>query len=372
MFDRALEFATQNAAVNRLLVQFGLDPNNITYHAIFDLLQDMAVDNLTFANILAFAGGIFLLSTFIVRTLVLMRVLCIFSIVFFLGSAALAYSVPKFLMYFMALPINIVRLVQIRNIVNTARNAAQGTLSMDWLRPFMAPRTYKKGDVLFRKGDPGTEMFMTVTGKFLVTEIGIEIPAGRILGELGLVSPDNKRTQSVECIEDAEVLTITYEKLLEIYYENPEFGYFFLRLVSDRLLQNHSRLEGIIAEDNAKLLALTAPKPAVSAAAKSPSVLRGIAASRLLKKPQFMLRKPKIVQPVDNSMFARLKRFPLKVVSTIVYWIASIFAVLVLLQAIILAFVIGNPFVPLLLGSAGVAVWLIALGFKTIRRVATP
>src|SRR5664279_6605465 len=123
MFDRVLEYATHNAAIAKLLLQLGLDPSNLTYHAIFDLLQDMAVDNLTFSNILAFAGGLFLLSTFFVRTIVLMRVLCIFSIVFFLGSAALAYSVPKFLMYLLALPINIVRLVQIRNIVKTARNA---------------------------------------------------------------------------------------------------------------------------------------------------------------------------------------------------------------------------------------------------------
>ena len=43
--------------------------------------------------------------------------------------------------------------------------------------------------MLFRKGDPATEMFLTVAGKFLVTEIGIEIPAGHILGELGFVSP---------------------------------------------------------------------------------------------------------------------------------------------------------------------------------------
>jgi CRP-like cAMP-binding protein len=372
MFDRALEYATHNAAIAKLLLQLGLDPSNITYNAIFDLLQDMAVDNLTFSNILAFAGALFLLSTFVVRTIVLMRVLCIFSIVFFLGSAALAYSIPKFLMYLLALPINIVRLVQIRHIVKTARSAAQGTLSMDWLRPFMTPRTYKKGDVLFRKGDPGTEMLMTVTGKFLVTEIGIEIPAGRMLGELGFISPDNKRTQSVECIEDAEVLTITYDRLLEIYFENPEFGYFFLRLVSDRLLQNHARLEAIIAQDNEKLRALTAPKPAVAAAAKPSSVLRGMAASRLMKKPQFMLRKPKVVRQVDNSMFARLKRFSGKVLSTAFYWIASFFAVLVLLQAIVLALVLGNPFVPLLLGAAAVVVWLIALGVKTLRRVATP
>ena len=89
-------------------------------------------------------------------------------------------------------------------------------------------------------------MFLTVTGKFLVSEIGIELPPGRMMGELGFVDPKNRRTQTVECIENGDVLTITYEKLLELYFQNPEFGYYFLRLTTERLMQNISRLEGVI------------------------------------------------------------------------------------------------------------------------------
>jgi CRP-like cAMP-binding protein len=44
------------------------------------------------------------------------------------------------------------------------------------------------------------------------------------------------------------VLTIAYEKLLEIYFQNPQFGYYFLVLTSHRLLENLSRLEGIVAQ----------------------------------------------------------------------------------------------------------------------------
>jgi CRP-like cAMP-binding protein len=44
------------------------------------------------------------------------------------------------------------------------------------------------------------------------------------------------------------VLTITYEKLLEIYFQNPQFGYYFLVLTSQRLLENISRLEATIAQ----------------------------------------------------------------------------------------------------------------------------
>jgi CRP-like cAMP-binding protein len=71
------------------------------------------------------------------------------------------------------------------------------------------------------------------------------------MGELGFITPNNKRTQTVECIESGEVLTVTYDRLLEIYFENPEFGYYFLRLASDRLIQNIARLEGIIEQNKA-------------------------------------------------------------------------------------------------------------------------
>jgi CRP-like cAMP-binding protein len=113
----------------------------------------------------------------------------------------------------------------------------------------MTERKFRKGDVLFKKGDAANEMFLTVTGMFLVTEIGVGLPPGRLMGELGFLSPDNRRTATVECTEDGHVLTITYEKLLEIYFQNPQFGYYFLVLTSQRLLENISRLEAIVAQN---------------------------------------------------------------------------------------------------------------------------
>ena len=261
MLQRALDLASQNLTIERLLIRLGLDPSNITYDAILDRLIDIALANITLANLLGLIGGIFLISTFVVRTIVPLRVLCIISSVFLLGAAMLSGSVPHFFLYLLVLPISIIRLVQIRNLVKKARSAARGDLSLDWLRPYMMPRDYRKGDVLFRKGDAATEMFLTVSGKFLVTEIGIEIPPGRVMGELGFLSPKNHRTQSVECTEDGEVLTIAYEKLLEVYFQKPEFGYYFLRLTSDRLMQNFARLEALIERDRAEKAGTSASDP---------------------------------------------------------------------------------------------------------------
>lgn len=112
----------------------------------------------------------------------------------------------------------------------------------------MSERKYRRGDILFKKGDLANEMLLTVTGKFRVVEIGVELPPGRLMGELGFLSPENRRTATIECLEDGHALTITYEKLLEIYFQNPQFGYYFLVLTSQRLLENNARLETTLAQ----------------------------------------------------------------------------------------------------------------------------
>ena len=77
----------------------------------------------------------------------------------------------------------------------------------------------------------------------MVREIGVELPPGRLMGELGFLTPNKRRTATVECIEDGQVMTITYDRLLEIYFQNPQFGYYFLVLTSQRRLENISRLK---------------------------------------------------------------------------------------------------------------------------------
>jgi CRP/FNR family cyclic AMP-dependent transcriptional regulator len=69
------------------------------------------------------------------------------------------------------------------------------------------------------------------------------------------------RTQTVECIEDGQVLSASYQLVKELYFQNPEFGFYFLKLTSERLFQNIGRLEDELARKNAQLAALDV-KPA--------------------------------------------------------------------------------------------------------------
>src|SRR5713226_9081165 len=249
ILDRILDTAADNLRVAKILVQLGLDPDNITYDALFNRLLEIVLANITLANMLALVGVIFFVATLLMQTMVPLRIANMVGCAFFVGFGALAGNVTTFLLYLLLLPINAFRLHQMLNLVKKARSATQGDTSMEWLKPFMTERKYRKGDILFEKDDAAHEMLLTVTGKFLVKEISVELPPGRLMGELGFLTPDNRRTATIECIADGQVLTITYEKLLEIYFQNPQFGYYFLVLTSQRLLENIARLEAIIAQN---------------------------------------------------------------------------------------------------------------------------
>jgi cyclic nucleotide-binding protein len=259
ILNRVLEYAAQNLRIEKVMIQLGLDPANITYDVVFNRLLDILIANINVANMLALIGATLYVATLMVRTIVPLRVIGIVSMLFFVAYGALAGAVSTFLLYLLSLPINVIRLRQMLTLVKKARVSAQGDLSMDWLRPFMTPRKYKEGDVLFRKGDVAKEMFYTVSGNFLIKEIGIKLPPGRIMGELGFIDPNNRRTATVESLEDSAVLTITYDRLLELYFQNPEFGYYFLRLTTERLMQNINRLEGSLADTKAQIAAVATP-----------------------------------------------------------------------------------------------------------------
>ena len=236
--------------IKDIMIHFGLDPGNLSYEAVFSRLTELVLASINTANILALIGAALYVATLMMRTIVPLRIVAIISILFFIAYGALAGVAATFLLYLLSLPLNIYRLRQMLDLVKKARAAALGDLSMDWLKPFMKPHKYRKGDILFRRGDFASEMLYIVTGAFFVSELGVRRGAGEMIGELGFLSENNRRTQTVECIESGEALAITYDKLLELYFQNPEFGYYFLHLINGRLLQNIERLESMIGRNS--------------------------------------------------------------------------------------------------------------------------
>ena len=164
---------------------------------------------------------------------------------------------PTLILNLILLPLNTVRLHQMRKLIADVEAAASfGETSIDWLKPFMSRIKFRKGDIVFRKDDVADAMYYSVSGRYRLAEMGIEVPAGQVFGDLGLLAPDNKRTQTIECLEDGEVLKASYQQVKELYFQNPQFGFYFLRLTSERLFENISRLERELVQKNEALAAL--------------------------------------------------------------------------------------------------------------------
>jgi CRP/FNR family transcriptional regulator, cyclic AMP receptor protein len=173
--------------------------------------------------------------------------LCSLTVSAFLGN------IPGVVANLILLPINSVRLYQMLGLIKRVKQASKSDLSMEWLKPFMTRRKTTAGEILFAKGDVANCMFFTIAGRFRLKEIDIELLQGQVVGEMGFMSPTNTRTQTLECLEAGEVLSISYDEVRQLYFQNPEFGFYFLRLTSERLFSNMEKMEEEIVRLRAAL-----------------------------------------------------------------------------------------------------------------------
>ena len=88
--------------------------------------------------------------------------------------------------------------------------------------------------MLFRKGDVADHLYMLASGRVELVEIGTELPAGRVFGEIAFFAPDGRRTLSARCIDHCEVLAIDESTVRQLYFQNPEFGFEVIGLVASR------------------------------------------------------------------------------------------------------------------------------------------
>lgn len=187
---------------------------------------------------IGYLGVLLTVATYTVSTMIPLRILGITSSIVFLVYGAVTSDMPAMVMELILIPVNLYHLVQMLRLIRKARAAAESDLSMDWLKPFTKSRKVASGTVIFAQGDPADAMFYIQSGRFRLREAGIELKPGEVVGELGLLAPDNRRTLSLECIEDGVLGRISYDAFKQLYFQNPQFGFDFLRLVSGRLFRN--------------------------------------------------------------------------------------------------------------------------------------
>jgi CRP-like cAMP-binding protein len=105
--------------------------------------------------------------------------------------------------------------------------------------------SYLAGDMIFREGDPGDALYLVARGAVEVVleprsadEASIPVAVlgpNSTFGEVTLVEQESRRTASVRCQSDTQLIRIDREKLLRVCCNYPEIGFQVMRRIAGEL-----------------------------------------------------------------------------------------------------------------------------------------
>ena len=186
----------------------------------------------------AWVAALLVFSSFFMKTMIPLRVVAIGSNLAFVSYALLGlkYGIfgrvyPILVLHSSLLPLNVLRLRQIKSLIN-AVNSASESETLDYLIPYMRSERHSRGETLFSKGDAADKLYLIEEGSIFFPEVGKRLSSGAVFGEVGLFAPQSVRSLSAVCEEDCRLHAITKDTVLELYYQNPRFGFFLIRMVS--------------------------------------------------------------------------------------------------------------------------------------------
>jgi CRP/FNR family cyclic AMP-dependent transcriptional regulator len=160
--------------------------------------------SMTHAELLGYAAAACVFVTFYMKTMVPLRIAGIISNFLFIGYGYAVDAYPVLSLHLVLLPLNIVRLRQMLRLIKQIEEATRDDMNLNWVKPFGSTQAAAVGHVLFRRGDPASEMYFIVSGRFRVRELGVDLEAGEVFGELGLLNAGQARTATVECVANGE------------------------------------------------------------------------------------------------------------------------------------------------------------------------
>lgn len=190
---------------------------------------------------IGYCASLLVFCSFYMKTMIPLRAVAIASNIVFMTYGLAGGLYPVFILHVVLFPLNCLRLHQMRRLIRKVREAARGDVSTEWLIPLLTRHRLGKGEILFRVGDPASSMHLILAGSVRLVEIGVVLGPSMLVGEIGVFAPDSRRTGTALCETDVEIGSISDDKVLQLYYQNPAFGFYLFRLVVQRMLENERR-----------------------------------------------------------------------------------------------------------------------------------
>ncbi|MDG4650414.1 cyclic nucleotide-binding domain-containing protein [Roseibacterium sp. SDUM158017] len=203
-------------------------------------------------ELLGWAAAGLTLCAYSMRTMLPLRMVAIGANILFIAYGSLAGIYPNLVLHLLLLPFNVWRLVEIQRMTKRVRRARNGEFDPAWIPQLLPARAFADGATLFRKGDVPDSLFYLVSGRVRLTEIDVTLDSGELFGEIAFFSDAKERTLTAVCDGRCEIVSIDERSFMRLYYQNPAFGMYIVRLISRRLLEGMSRNPGAYAPTEAR------------------------------------------------------------------------------------------------------------------------
>lgn len=193
-------------------------------------------------QVVGFLAACLMFSTFYMKNMIPLRIIGMASNVTFIIYASHAHVLPVFVLHTVLLPMNCLRLIQMLRLIRQVRSASEGDMSFEFMIPHMNKETFKEGDIVFHKGDRADKIYLLKSGSLSVDELDVAIKPGELFGEMGVFASEQLRRATLRCKTDVELLSMTDTQIRQLYYQNPNFGFYLIQLLLKRFSQNEVNL----------------------------------------------------------------------------------------------------------------------------------
>jgi CRP-like cAMP-binding protein len=223
---------------------------------------------MTTGEVFGYIASVLVFATFYMRTMVPLRLVAMASNVAFIIYASIGGLAPILILHVMLLPLNAMRLFQIRAFSRQVERAAREDFSVQPLLPLMRRREIKANETLFTAGERADELYYVVDGVLFLPELQREVGAGAFLGEFALFAESGRRSATAIARTDATLMTLTRNAVFAALLQHPRLGIHLLKLITGRFLQNTGQQQasttvievGPAAKNSLQRAATTAPR----------------------------------------------------------------------------------------------------------------
>jgi CRP/FNR family cyclic AMP-dependent transcriptional regulator len=116
-------------------------------------------------------------------------------------------------------------------------------------------KTFPRGTVLFREGDPGRQMFVVQSGRVAISKragdvekILTTLGAGEFFGEMSILN-NKPRSATATCVDDARLLVVDAKTFETMIRSNAEVAVRMIQKLAARLEESNGLIENLLFSD---------------------------------------------------------------------------------------------------------------------------